>query len=82
VVQESLTNTVKHADARQVRVRLDWRDAALGVEVTDDGRGPGGGPPGLGLVGMRERVAACGGELRTGAGEGGAGFRVAAVLPL
>jgi signal transduction histidine kinase len=82
VVQESLTNTVKHAQARQVLVRLDWRDGTLRVEVSDDGRGAGDGPPGLGLVGMRERVTACGGQLRTGAGHGGTGFRVTAVLPL
>jgi signal transduction histidine kinase len=82
VVQEALTNTVKHARARQVRVLLDWREAALGVEVTDDGRGPDGGPPGHGLAGMRERVASCGGELWTGPAAGGAGFRVTAVLPL
>jgi len=84
VVQESLTNTVKHARARRVRVRLDWRDTALHLEVDDDGRGPA--PPasgsGHGLVGMRERVTACGGQLSTGAGEGGAGFRVAVTLPL
>ncbi len=84
VVQEALTNTVKHADARRVRVRLDWCDTALGVEVSDDGRGlrAPAGTPGHGLVGMRERVAACGGDLRAGAGEGGVGFRVAATLPL
>jgi signal transduction histidine kinase len=84
VVQESLTNTVKHAQARRVQVRLDWCDTALGVEVSDDGRGAKGsaGPPGHGLVGMRERVAACGGDLRTGASEDGVGFRVTATLPL
>jgi signal transduction histidine kinase len=84
VVQESLTNTVKHAHARQVRVRLDWRDTALGLEISDDGRGTGApaAPPGHGLVGMRERVAACGGDLRTGAGDDGLGFRVTATLPL
>jgi signal transduction histidine kinase len=82
VVQESLTNTVKHARAQQVQVRLDWLDSSLRVEVSDDGQGAGAGPPGHGLVGMRERVAACGGELRTDAGEGGTGFRVMVVLPL
>jgi signal transduction histidine kinase len=85
IVQESLTNTVRHARASQVRVRLDWRDGALRLEVRDDGRGPAGndGPGGgRGLVGMRERVAAAGGELSTGPGEGGTGFRVSASLPL
>src|SRR5262245_274868 len=64
VVQESLTNTVRHARARRVRVRLDWHEAALRVEVSDDGRGPAapGGYSGHGLAGMRERVTACGGE--------------------
>ena len=82
VVQESLTNTVRHAGARRVRVRLDWRQAALHVEVSDDGHGPApDGHPGHGLVGMRERVTACGGDLRTGVGDGGVGFRVAAALP-
>jgi signal transduction histidine kinase len=84
VVQESLTNTVRHARARRVRVRLDWHDTALHVEVSDDGRGPVApdGQPGHGLVGMRERVTACGGDLYTGVGHGGVGFRVAAALPL
>jgi signal transduction histidine kinase len=85
IVQESLTNTVKHARASQVRVRLDWRERALRLEVRDDGRGPAagnGGPGGRGLVGMRERVAAAGGELSAGPGEDGTGFRVSASLPL
>jgi signal transduction histidine kinase len=104
IVQESLTNTVRHAAARSVRVRLDWRDRALHLEVRDDGRGPadngrgpaGAGPGGRGhdaghdaghggghgLVGMRERVAALGGELTCGAPPDGVGFRVAASLPL
>jgi signal transduction histidine kinase len=87
IVQEAVTNTVKHAGARCVRVRLHWRDAALAVTVEDDGRGPAparpaGGPAtaGRGLAGMRERVDAFGGDLT--AGPGAAGFRVAAVFPL
>jgi signal transduction histidine kinase len=80
VVQEALTNTVKHARARRVSVLLDWRDRALRVVVSDDGRGAGTGPPGHGLIGMRERVTACGGELSAGAADGG--YRVTAVLPL
>ncbi|WP_378287772.1 sensor histidine kinase [Actinomadura rugatobispora] len=85
IVQEALTNTVRHAAADQVRVRLSWRDGALDVEVRDDGRGAfggGGGGAGLGLVGMRERVAASGGELAAGPGPGGDGYRVTASLPL
>jgi len=84
IVQESLTNTVKHAAARQVSVRLEWLGGALKVEVRDDGRGPAGnrGPGGRGLLGMRERVSAAGGELTCGPGPDGVGFRVAANLPL
>ncbi|MBE1489893.1 sensor histidine kinase [Plantactinospora soyae] len=84
IVQESLTNTLRHAGAGQVRVRLDWADAVLRLEVSDDGRGrPGAGrPDGHGLVGMRERVSAVGGVLTTGPGPDGTGFRVAATLPL
>ena len=84
IVQESLTNTVRHARAGQVRVRLDWRDAALRLEVSDDGRGPTrtGNSFGHGLIGMRERVDAAGGELSTGPGPDGVGFRVVATLPL
>jgi signal transduction histidine kinase len=83
IVQESLTNTVKHAEARHAWVRLDWRDGVLRLEVRDDGRGPArNGTDGHGLVGMRERVAAAGGELTTGAGPDGTGFRITATLPL
>jgi signal transduction histidine kinase len=89
IVQESLTNTVRHAHATSAWVRLDWRDGALRLEIRDDGRGPSGGGPlgngtggGHGLVGMRERVAAAGGELTCGAGPDGTGFRVTANLPL
>jgi signal transduction histidine kinase len=84
IVQESLTNTVKHAAARQVSVRLEWQGGALKVEVRDDGRGPAGsrGSGGRGLLGMRERVSAAGGELTCGPGPDGVGFQVAASLPL
>jgi signal transduction histidine kinase len=84
VVQESLTNVVKHAHAGAVDVRLRWTDAALELEVRDDGRGGNGRVPtgGHGLIGMRERVAACGGTLTTGTAADGPGFRVAATLPL
>jgi signal transduction histidine kinase len=84
IVQESLTNTVKHARASQVHVRLEWQDSALSLEILDDGLGPAddGVPSGGGLIGMRERVAAVGGELATGPGTDGVGFRVAASLPI
>jgi signal transduction histidine kinase len=82
IVQESLTNTVRHAAASSVRVRLGWRAGALRLEVYDDGSGPAGDGDGHGLVGMRERVAAVGGELSLGPGPGGIGYRVAASLPI
>jgi signal transduction histidine kinase len=82
IVQESLTNALRHAAARTIRVRVQWRSTTLGVDVVDDGRGPGSGKGGFGLIGMRERVAACGGTLRTGPGPGGVGFAVHATLPI
>jgi len=83
IVQESLTNTVKHAVANSAGVLLRWRNGALHLEVRDDGRGPAGDgePGGHGLAGMRERVAAAGGELTFGPGPDGVGFRVKASLP-
>ncbi|NUT39032.1 MAG: sensor histidine kinase [Thermoactinospora sp.] len=80
IVQEALSNTIKHAGATRVRVRLTWRDDTLDVEIDDDGRGGGEQGQGHGLIGMRERVAVAGGRLDIG--PGGAGFRVAASLPL
>ncbi|BCB87528.1 sensor histidine kinase [Phytohabitans suffuscus] len=85
VVQESLTNVVRHARAKRVWIRLDWASDQLGVEVRDDGRGPSGANGdggGHGIMGMHERVGAVGGELRTGPGPGGTGFQVVATLPL
>lgn len=83
IVQESLTNTVKHAGARRVDVRLTWSPTLLRIEVDDDGTGSANGDgAGQGLIGMRERVAAAGGTLDTGPGPGGVGFRVAASLRL
>ena len=82
IVQEALTNTVKHAgpDAR-ADVRLSYGDRALEIEVTDDGKGAAPpGPPGHGLIGMRERAAMFGGMLTAGPGPAG-GFRVRALLP-
>jgi signal transduction histidine kinase len=84
VVQEAVTNTIKHAGARRMGISLDWQPTRLCVDVVDDGRGPGtgGAVAGRGLVGMRERVRAFGGTLDVGAGEDGVGFRVTATLPL
>ncbi len=83
IVQEALTNTLKHADPSNVTVTLAFRDARLELEVVDDGTPTTVGAPtsGQGIIGMRERVALLGGELQTGPREGG-GFRVAAHLPL
>jgi signal transduction histidine kinase len=82
IVQEALTNTLRHARARSVRVRLRRHGGRLTVEVTDDGSGPApGADGGHGLIGMRERALACGGTLETGPGPGGRGFRVLAELP-
>ena len=81
IVQEALTNTRRHAHATRAGVRLTREPGALRIEVTDDGRGSGGGRPGHGLIGMRERAALYGGTLETGPGPHG-GFRVAAVLPV
>jgi signal transduction histidine kinase len=78
IVQEALTNTVKHAAATQATVRLDWTDTELRITVTDDGRGENG-PPGHGLAGIRERAAACGGIADAGP-LGGGGHRVTTSL--
>ncbi|MFI6266045.1 sensor histidine kinase [Micromonospora sp. NPDC051006] len=80
VVQEALTNVLRHAGVRAAEVAVGYPDGAVTVEVTDRGVGGAGGA-GHGLAGMRERVAALGGELATGARPGG-GFRVAARLPV
>jgi signal transduction histidine kinase len=83
VVQEALTNTLKHSDPTAVTVTLAFRDSRLELEVVDDGtpRTPGAEATGQGLIGMRERVALLGGQLETGERAGG-GFRVAAELPI
>ncbi|MFG1948772.1 sensor histidine kinase [Nonomuraea sp. NPDC048826] len=83
IVQESLTNVSRHADAGTASVRIDCRPDALEVRVDDDGRAvPGSAPTtGVGLLGMRERVTALGGRLHAGPrGEGG--FTVQAELPV
>ncbi|MCY0948020.1 histidine kinase [Streptomyces sp. H27-S2] len=82
VVQEALTNVVKHAVASQVEVRLEYGARTLTVSVADDGRGPRPGPGGggHGLIGIRERAAAHGGTAEAGPGPGGRGFVVRVVL--
>ncbi|MFJ3669804.1 sensor histidine kinase [Streptomyces sp. NPDC090106] len=81
VVQEALTNTVKHAYASSATVELDWTEETLTLTVTDDGRGPVTPGGGHGLIGIRERAAACGGDARSGRGPDG-GFRVVVRLPV
>jgi signal transduction histidine kinase len=83
IVQEALTNVIKHAGPARVEVVLDYRPDALRIEVTDDGRrAPAGRPAGHGILGMRERVAVFGGSLSAGPLEAPRhGFRVSAVLP-
>ncbi|MGW1210576.1 sensor histidine kinase [Streptomyces sp. NPDC002499] len=82
IVQESVTNVVRHADTHACRVTLDYRDDELALEITDEGRGRGSATDtGFGLAGMRERVALLHGEF-TAAPRPGGGFRVAARLPV
>jgi signal transduction histidine kinase len=81
VVQEALTNALKHAGECSALVRLRYRPDALELEVVDDGPGRANGHVGgHGLIGMRERIAVFGGEFRAGPREGG-GFGVWVVLP-
>src|SRR4051794_15653050 len=82
IVQEGLTNTLKHAGPAHATVRLRYDDRALELEVLDDGRGPrGAAGGGFGLLGMRERAALYGGVLATDAPPGG-GYALSARLPL
>jgi signal transduction histidine kinase len=84
IVQEGLTNALKHAGPAHAEVLLRYEPRALDVEVRDDGRGAAaanGEGSGHGLIGMRERVALYGGALQTGPREGG-GFEIRAHLPL
>jgi signal transduction histidine kinase len=81
IIQEALTNTIKHAGAGHARVSVRYGDD-LELEIADDGRGASGdAPAGNGLTGMRERAAMLGGELETGPRAAG-GYRVSARLPL
>jgi signal transduction histidine kinase len=82
IVQESLTNVVKHAAPATCQVTVTVGPDDVRVEVSDDGRRPrrGSHSPGHGLIGMRERVGVHGGDFSAGAREGG-GFAVSARLP-
>ncbi|HTG48012.1 MAG TPA: sensor histidine kinase [Actinomycetota bacterium] len=82
VIQESLTNALKHAGPASARVALDYAPDRLTIEVADDGRGPSAEPGvGHGLIGMRERVGLFGGSLQTSERPGG-GFLVRAEIPV
>ncbi len=81
IVQEALTNVVKHAQAGSARVSVDYGEQALVLEVTDAGRGGPVGAGGHGLPGMAERVGLYEGTLEAGPLPGG-GFRVRALIPL
>ncbi|MFJ4185137.1 sensor histidine kinase [Kitasatospora sp. NPDC089509] len=96
IVQESLTNVLRHAGAATCRIRLDYTVDGLDIEVVDDGRGSAGGGsgsgggagtgggsagPGFGISGMRERVSLLHGRFSAGPRPEG-GFRVAARLPI
>jgi signal transduction histidine kinase len=85
LVQEGLTNSIKHAAADHAEVHVRYDDGHVEIEVSDDGRGTSGDAPsnggGDGLVGMRERVSIYGGELEAGPRAEG-GFRLRARLPV
>jgi signal transduction histidine kinase len=82
IVQEALTNVLKHAGKANASVVLHYEPAVLRIEIIDDGRGINGTTPdgGHGLMGMRERVGVYGGSFEAGPRHGG-GFRVMATLP-
>jgi signal transduction histidine kinase len=81
IVQEALTNTLKHAGPASAQVVVRYRPEEVELEITDDGRGPvDGREGGHGLVGMRERAGLVGGSVESGT-NGGRGYRVRARLP-
>jgi signal transduction histidine kinase len=81
IIQEAVTNVVRHAGTDQCWVSIDQQDGYLSIEVTDIGRGGSVAGTGYGIAGMRERAALLGGDFSAGPRPGG-GFRVAARLPL
>ena len=80
IIQEAITNVVRHAGSDECEVVVDQRDEELSIEVTDNGRGSVEGA-GYGIPGMRERVALLHGEFTAGPRPEG-GFRVAARIPV
>jgi signal transduction histidine kinase len=82
IVQEALTNALKHAGPARARVIVRYEHESVELEISDDGRGEDpAADGGHGLVGMRERVSLVGGDLEAGAASGG-GYLVRARLPL
>ena len=82
IVQEALTNALKHAGPAHAWVAVRYVGDDVEIEVANDGRSQGGNDgAGHGLVGMRERVALCGGESQSGPRPGG-GFKISARLPV
>ena len=81
IIQEAVTNVVRHAGTSQCRVLIDQQDGQLSIEVTDSGRGSPVAGTGYGISGMRERAALLGGDFSAGPRPGG-GFCVTARLPL
>jgi signal transduction histidine kinase len=82
VVQEALTNALKHGGTAHAWVSLHWHEGELELEVSNDGRGDGDGSGGgHGLAGMRERVALYGGDVESGPRDGG-GYVVRARIPI
>jgi len=79
IVQEALTNTLKHANAGQARVRIEYALGGIDIEVVDDGEGVSNLTPGRGLLGIGERASVFGGHFEHGPVPGG-GFRVHAFL--
>jgi signal transduction histidine kinase len=85
ILQEALTNVMKHAGPCRVEVAVRYGAAELALEVLDDGERPAQEPlpaAGRGMPGMRERAAVLGGSFEAGPRDGTSGFRVAARLPL
>ena len=81
IIQEAVTNVVRHAHTGQCQVSIDQQDGQLSIEVIDSGRGGTMAGTGYGITGMRERAALLGGDFSAGPRPGG-GFRVAVRLPL
>jgi signal transduction histidine kinase len=81
IIQEAVTNVVRHAGTSQCQVCISQQDGQLTIEVTDSGRGGSAAGTGYGITGMRERAALLGGDFSAGPRPGG-GFRVTARLPL